>query len=103
MGFCTLFCPELASCDMGSFASWKNELQGVVPAWLINGVRTVRSGIQRLCAGELYGEACPLGGGVDPLGPEITSCRLGPLKWAKRCWQALIDWLTPSCFTSGTV
>lgn len=53
VGVCTLFGPELDSCDMGSLTSWKNELQGVVPAWLIKGVRTVRSGIQRLCAGEL--------------------------------------------------
>lgn len=50
VGVNTLLGPVLVSSGIGSFGSWKNELQGVVPA---KGVRIVRSGIQRLCAGEL--------------------------------------------------
>ena len=103
-GCCDISCGtfwifELCSCDRRFLESWRRGHHGETP---VRGVNTVRSGTHKLCTGELYGEAWLLGGGVEAFGGKTTSCRLGPLKCARRCWQVLRVF-NPSCFTSGTV
>ena len=90
----------LGACDGVILFSGCDGGHHVLPwVWLRSGVRTVRSGIHQLWAGELYGELWPVGGGVDTEGiDEITSWRLGALNWFNR-WRFNF----PSCFKSGTV
>ena len=75
-------------------------------ALLTSDVRTVRSGTQRLCEGELYGDVWEVGGGVVAE-DENTSQRDGVLNWFKLCanfWSWLISGLMSgfTSFKSGT-